>query len=116
PPTCYSRSDAVVLVCVVDLLWLHPSPTDALPISHAAFQPPPLEGRTVTRSVGLSSSTSLGRLLLNPPAQRKGPSGVRPLIDGPEDRKSTRLNSSHVKISYAVFCLKKQHILQLDHS
>src|SRR5690606_40891974 len=25
-----------------------------------------------------------------------------------KDRKSTRLNSSHVKISYAVFCLKKQ--------
>src|SRR5690606_41425615 len=25
--------------------------------------------------------------------------------DGTEDRKSTRLNSSHVKISYAVFCL-----------
>ena len=25
-----------------------------------------------------------------------------------EDRKSTRLNSSHVVISYAVFCLKKQ--------
>src|SRR5690606_41757425 len=28
-------------------------------------------------------------------------------IDG-SDRKSTRLNSSHVKISYAVFCLKKK--------
>src|SRR5207302_2641087 len=27
---------------------------------------------------------------------------------GLEDRKSTRLNSSHVKISYAVFCLKKK--------
>src|SRR5207302_10881557 len=27
---------------------------------------------------------------------------------GPIDRKSTRLNSSHVKISYAVFCLKKK--------
>src|SRR5690606_41239463 len=27
---------------------------------------------------------------------------------GPGDRKSTRLNSSHVKISYAVFCLKKK--------
>src|SRR5690606_39685735 len=26
----------------------------------------------------------------------------------PADRKSTRLNSSHVKISYAVFCLKKK--------
>src|SRR5690349_23651783 len=25
------------------------------------------------------------------------------------DRKSTRLNSSHVEISYAVFCLKKKH-------
>src|SRR5699024_11703402 len=27
---------------------------------------------------------------------------------GKEDRKSTRLNSSHVSISYAVFCLKKK--------
>src|SRR5437773_7150108 len=26
----------------------------------------------------------------------------------PEDRKSTRLNSSHITISYAVFCLKKK--------
>src|SRR5690606_31415949 len=29
------------------------------------------------------------------------------------DRKSTRLNSSHVKISYAVFCLKKKNTLPL---
>src|SRR5690606_40063161 len=28
------------------------------------------------------------------------------------DRKSTRLNSSHVKISYAVFCLKKKKITE----
>src|SRR3712207_8920635 len=27
----------------------------------------------------------------------------------PPDRKSTRLNSSHANISYAVFCLKKKH-------
>src|SRR3989442_2706670 len=27
----------------------------------------------------------------------------------PGDRKSTRLNSSHVRISYAVFCLKKKN-------
>src|SRR5690606_41369273 len=36
---------------------------------------------------------------------------VRPVVhrvDAPVDRKSTRLNSSHVKISYAVFCLKKK--------
>src|SRR3989442_4457497 len=31
------------------------------------------------------------------------------VVDGTvEDRKSTRLNSSHVRISYAVFCLKKK--------
>src|SRR5690606_15735884 len=29
-----------------------------------------------------------------------------------QDRKSTRLNSSHVKISYAVFCLKKKQPIQ----
>src|SRR3989442_6810535 len=28
-----------------------------------------------------------------------------------KDRKSTRLNSSHVRISYAVFCLKKNNML-----
>src|SRR3712207_8233619 len=31
---------------------------------------------------------------------------VRPVL--PRDRKSTRLNSSHANISYAVFCLKKK--------
>src|SRR2546426_701668 len=30
----------------------------------------------------------------------------------PEDRKSTRLNSSHLVISYAVFCLKKKQSFQ----
>src|SRR5437773_5018152 len=30
--------------------------------------------------------------------------------DSREDRKSTRLNSSHITISYAVFCLKKKKI------
>src|SRR5437588_4081565 len=29
------------------------------------------------------------------------------------DRKSTRLNSSHTVISYAVFCLKKKNIIQI---
>src|SRR5438445_3670507 len=29
-------------------------------------------------------------------------------VDGIRDRKSTRLNSSHANISYAVFCLKKK--------
>src|SRR3712207_7408300 len=33
-------------------------------------------------------------------------------IGSDEDRKSTRLNSSHANISYAVFCLKKKHHCQ----
>src|SRR5690606_11326712 len=36
------------------------------------------------------------------------PGNVRALLLDGADRKSTRLNSSHVKISYAVFCLKKK--------
>src|SRR5438874_9361510 len=34
--------------------------------------------------------------------------GPAPPSPWPSDRKSTRLNSSHVEISYAVFCLKKK--------
>src|SRR3712207_5727438 len=33
-------------------------------------------------------------------------------VDLRQDRKSTRLNSSHANISYAVFCLKKKKITQ----
>src|SRR5699024_12206647 len=36
-------------------------------------------------------------------------SGCQAPEHGNEDRKSTRLNSSHVSISYAVFCLKKKN-------
>src|SRR2546427_6782665 len=41
--------------------------------------------------------------------------GVPELI-GPLDRKSTRLNSSHSQISYAVFCLKKKKKDQHQHT
>src|SRR5690606_41696564 len=43
-----------------------------------------------------------GRALEGGVGDRQGGGG------GGADRKSTRLNSSHVKISYAVFCLKKK--------
>src|SRR3712207_8117065 len=42
-----------------------------------------------------------------PPACRGRP-GRPPPRCRPPDRKSTRLNSSHANISYAVFCLKKK--------
>src|SRR5258708_38427817 len=50
--------------------------------------------------------------------RRPHPAGTRPWRCASGDRKSTRLNSSHQIISYAVFCLKKkkkttiQHIIQ----
>src|SRR3712207_7215571 len=49
------------------------------------------------------------------PAGRRGQrtsvpdGGSRTAVPGAADRKSTRLNSSHANISYAVFCLKKKN-------
>src|SRR3712207_8526574 len=62
----------------------------------------------------LEVQTSVGQgtsVILRLPG-REAPSARR-------DRKSTRLNSSHANISYAVFCLKKKNIrllLYLPHS
>src|SRR3712207_7470105 len=44
-----------------------------------------------------------------PPGPEEGASKARPWAA--QDRKSTRLNSSHANISYAVFCLKKKSYL-----
>src|SRR5438067_5728895 len=49
---------------------------------------------------------SCGRGLVH--ARRLGGGRHRQFAALEEDRKSTRLNSSHVSISYAVFCLKKK--------
>src|SRR5438874_4730991 len=46
------------------------------------------------------------RLLQRHPVS-EAPQDARP-AERRQDRKSTRLNSSHVEISYAVFCLKKK--------
>src|SRR2546427_1969052 len=49
------------------------------------------------------------------PGSRGWPAHQRPRAPAPRrDRKSTRLNSSHSQISYAVFCLKKKTELQSD--
>src|SRR3989475_5901659 len=41
-------------------------------------------------------------------ATHVNPNGGAIALGHPQDRKSTRLNSSHSQISYAVFCLKKK--------
>src|SRR3712207_7543398 len=86
---------------------------------------------TLFRSDGASADAA--RSAHDPSAPRAGPSeessytvgrgagsGQLQKLPGPqqrvvtamgEDRKSTRLNSSHANISYAVFCLKKKKLL-----
>src|SRR5690606_39397228 len=54
--------------------------------------------RVSRRELGVAEVAAAGRV----PASRVAAPHL------PADRKSTRLNSSHVKISYAVFCLKKK--------
>src|SRR5436309_12438786 len=86
-------------------------PTDPIGPARAAIAPPRI-------------GADLDRLDLADPCRPRSPSSPaaagdrRAMTSGavsrvqPEmmeiDRKSTRLNSSHVKISYAVFCLKKK--------
>src|SRR3712207_8009435 len=48
------------------------------------------------------------------PARRWPPDRFAAVAAALQDRKSTRLNSSHANISYAVFCLKKKIILYDD--
>src|SRR3712207_9184030 len=67
---------------------------DALPISDAVAQAKAIFGEPTARD------------LSEPPTVRWRQEHSTVLIK--RDRKSTRLNSSHANISYAVFCLKKK--------
>src|SRR5438270_2027932 len=59
-----------------------------------------------------ASSASISCRWLAPPLERGDPDGAGVAgvqeLERRRDRKSTRLNSSHSQISYAVFCLKKK--------
>src|SRR3989454_1396627 len=70
---------------------------------------------TSVRSEATTRSSALAPLLVEKPLELGGlePPRHAPVeswvVAGPKrDRKSTRLNSSHLVISYAVFCLKKK--------
>src|SRR2546421_3068485 len=67
-------------------------------------------GPDVEDSDGAAPDAVEGARDLGPEADEPPtPSGAADSIDpAEEDRKSTRLNSSHDQISYAVFCLKKK--------
>src|SRR2546429_4906946 len=68
---------------------------DALPISHFHV-------------VGLGGKQQQGFVLRFPPETSDGAVVGAAVYVAAQDRKSTRLNSSHGYISYAVFCLKKK--------
>src|SRR5438034_6984927 len=57
---------------------------------------------TLFRSAENQPRTKIDHRFTANPAERRAPAGS-------PDRKSTRLNSSHTVISYAVFCLKKKN-------
>src|SRR5690606_41065541 len=59
--------------------------------------------------VVLSALLVYGLCVTRTTAGSEGTGPVSINVVGEQDRKSTRLNSSHVKISYAVFCLKKKN-------
>src|SRR3712207_8278293 len=70
---------------------------------------------TLFRSVGVSvmnlskEPLAVGDALVRIPEGRGSLTAGRLRGGRVQDRKSTRLNSSHANISYAVFCLKKKH-------
>src|SRR5256885_11129080 len=77
---------------------------DALPISCAASDDRGRRDRAPARQARARAGRKpVPAALAGHP--RRGPLLRRPV---PVDRKSTRLNSSHLVISYAVFCLKKK--------
>src|SRR5690625_2313128 len=85
-------------------------------------EPVVLPARFPNLLVNGSAGIAVGMATNIPPHNlREVANGVRWFLDNPEatkeellealiDRKSTRLNSSHVAISYAVFCLKKKNL------
>src|SRR5690606_40363189 len=96
-----------LLKFVVELLLLFPVLVPFARRRPASFTLFPYT--TLFRSRSGSSPSAIATAI--PPWARQvepGSSGTRTVARGRADRKSTRLNSSHVKISYAVFCLKEK--------
>src|SRR5207302_7542100 len=104
-PFCQSLSCTRTSPTEIYTLSLH----DALPISRLARLEVELavsETRRVAVDLGLASAVAMvAAIILVTGLTVTLAAALAPIFG---DRKSTRLNSSHVKISYAVFCLKKK--------
>src|SRR5699024_12633221 len=107
--TCRLHVGCLILV---PYYWTHSTLTPPLFIFFLRSPPPPRRTlfpyTTLFRSS--LSNTPSPRVSGRPSAETEVAwrSSITPRMP-PIDRKSTRLNSSHVSISYAVFCLKKKN-------
>src|SRR3712207_8716574 len=94
---------------------IRPPPRSTLFPTPTLFQSAGTAFPACSASVGPEGRWHAEPAELAPVLERRGPE-VRPVADHrrPDrvhgDRKSTRLNSSHANISYAVFCLKKKKL------
>src|SRR5204862_6521990 len=93
----YFQSSSIFLLFF--FLMIRPPPTSTLFPYTTLFRSFPAQAGSSTSYIGANFNNTTGtntisNWLLTPPVTL--------------DRKSTRLNSSHVEISYAVFCLKKK--------
>src|SRR5437899_12975514 len=94
----------------------HPAPADPHTLSLHDALPILLRAPQYASRIAFAESTAnLGLLILSVAVWylrmldwAAGPSVAVQHTKVPQDRKSTRLNSSHLGISYAVFCLKKK--------
>src|SRR5207302_10727642 len=108
---CYSVCSSCLYLCFFLFFSTAPSTSDfyslslhdALPISLGLSR----SNRSIRSRIRSSSRRSASSLRSSTNSRRKPASSPGCSICS-RDRKSTRLNSSHVKISYAVFCLKKK--------
>src|SRR5690606_41135091 len=108
PPLCYGRR-SLLLPSLFSPLSRRPPRSTLFPYT-TLFRFHRARSSRVSRSIRTSRQDRVSRAVgrcsvrsadsINTKAQRSSTRTV--------DRKSTRLNSSHVKISYAVFCLKKK--------
>src|SRR5438034_7119289 len=99
------------------LFWQHPTffdPRDELQVKYEMLRAHFVDGQAVTAACAAFGYSRQTFYILRERLARRGIAGLRdgrPGRVGPvkcTDRKSTRLNSSHTVISYAVFCLKKK--------
>src|SRR5438105_10504579 len=89
----------------LSLFFIATAPTESYTLSlHDALPISPVPRGRRRRAGGLRGAPSTRRRYLRDEAERHA------------DRKSTRLNSSHEWISYAVFCLKKKNTMQLHNN